>query len=279
MNVVDSIEGLRKVLDATGSIGLVPTMGYLHDGHLSLISAAAENDVKVMSIFVNPLQFGSSQDLANYPRDLDRDLAMAAGAGVEVVFAPSAEEIFPSGHGTGLDVGRIAELSEGVHRPGHFNGVATVLAKLFNIVRPDRAYFGKKDAQQIAVIRQMVKDLDMAVEIVACPTVRESDGLAMASRNVHLSHEERRAATVLSKALFAGRDAAELGEKSAAKVGGIVDLIVREEPLARLQYVEVVDPVTFERLDRIAGQATIVVAAFVGSTRLIDNVDVDVGTG
>lgn len=281
MNVVESIEGLRKVLDGAGSIGLVPTMGYLHDGHMSLVEAAAPNDVTVMSIFVNPLQFGSSEDLANYPRDLDRDLAMAADAGVEVVFAPPAEEMYPGGHPTrvSVSVGRIAELLEGVHRPGHFNGAATVVCKLFNIVRPDRAYFGKKDAQQLAVIHQMVKDLDLAVEIVACPTVRESDGLAMSSRNLHLSPEERRAASVLSRALFAGRDSVELGEKSAATVAEIVDRIAREEPLARLQYVEVVDPVTFEQLDRITGQATIVIVAFVGSTRLIDNVDVDVGTG
>ncbi len=279
MNVVESIEQLRKVLDGASSIGLVPTMGYLHEGHMSLVEAAAPNQTTVMSIFVNPLQFTSSEDLAKYPRDLDRDLAMASNAGVDVVFAPSAEEIFPSEHATEVDVGRIGELSEGVHRPGHFNGVATVVAKLFNIVRPDRAYFGKKDAQQLAVIRQMAKDLDMVVEIVACPTIREADGLAMASRNVHLSAEERRAASVLSRALFAGRDSVELGERSAAAVAEIVERIMRQEPLARLQYVEVVDPVTFLSLHEIAGHATIVLAAFVGSTRLIDNVDVDVGTG
>lgn len=278
MNVAVSIEELRKVTGGAGSIGLVPTMGYLHEGHMSLVEAAAQNDVTIMSIFVNPLQFTSSEDLAKYPRDLDRDLAMASSAGVDVVFAPSAEEIFPSGHATTLDVGRIGELSEGLHRPGHFNGVATVVAKLFNIIRPDRAYFGKKDAQQLAVIRQMVKDLDMEGQIVGCPTVRESDGLAMSSRNVHMNPEERRAAAVLSRALFAGCTAAQEGKRS-DEVTQIVSGIVKREPLARLQYVEVVDPVTFERIHRIAGQANIVLAAFVGSTRLIDNVDVDVGTG
>ncbi len=278
MNVVESIEQLRKVLDGASSIGLVPTMGYLHEGHMSLVEAAAPNQTTVMSIFVNPLQFTSSEDLAKYPRNLDRDLAMASNAGVDVVFAPSAQEMFPSEHATEVDVGRIGELSEGVHRPGHFNGVATVVAKLFNIVKPDRAYFGKKDAQQLAVIRQMVKDLDLPVEIVACPTVREPDGLAMASRNVHLGPEERRAAAVLSRALFAGCDAAQEGKQS-DEVTQLVSSIVKGEPLARLQYVEVVDPVTFLSLRTIAEHATIVIAAFVGTTRLIDNVDIDVGTG
>jgi len=274
VNVVESIEEVRKHLDGAGSVGLIPTMGYLHEGHLSLLSRSRENDVTVMSIFVNPLQFGSTQDLETYPRDLDRDLAMATDAGVDVVFAPTPEEMFPRGYATNVDVGRIAEISEGARRPGHFNGVATVVAKLFNIVRPDRAYFGKKDAQQIAVIDQMAKDLDLAVEIVACPTLRESDGLAMSSRNVHLDPQERQAAAVLSKALFAGRDAVEAGERSGSAVAGIVGGIVKHEALARLDYVEVVDPVSFEQLDSIAGQATIVIAAFVGSTRLIDNVDV-----
>lgn len=262
-------------------VGFVPTMGFLHEGHLALIRRARrENDRVVVSVFVNRLQFGASEDFEHYPRDLARDAELAAGEGADYLFAPSAEEMYPRGElATRVEVGRIGEVVEGRFRPGHFSGVATVCVKLFNIVRPRRAYFGQKDAQQLAVIRQVVDDLGVPVEIVACPTVREADGLAMSSRNHYLDGPSRRAAAALPRALFAAREQALAGERAAKALRECVRRCLAEEPGLRLQYVEVVDPDSFEPIHTIGGRATIALAALVETTRLIDNVDIDVGTG
>lgn len=263
------------------TIGLVPTMGFLHDGHLSLIRRArADNDRVVLTIFVNPLQFGASEDFERYPRDLERDLRVAAEGGVDYVFAPEVGDLYPGGDpATRVDVGRIGEIVEGALRPGHFSGVATVCLKLFNLTRPHRAYFGRKDAQQLAVIRQVVADLDVPVDIVACPTVREPDGLAMSSRNAYLDPAARAAAPVLARALRFAEEAAAAGERSAARLRTLIGSVVASEPSIRLQYVEVVNPASFEPIEAVEGRATVALAALVGSTRLIDNVGIDVGTG
>jgi pantoate--beta-alanine ligase len=263
------------------TIGLVPTMGSLHEGHASLIRRArAESDRVVLTIFVNPLQFGPSEDFERYPRDLQRDLRMAAEGGVDYVFSPGVADLYPRGDPpTRIEVGRIGEIAEGTFRPGHFGGVATVCVKLFNLIRPHRAYFGRKDAQQLAVIRQVVADLDVPVEIVACPTVREPDGLAMSSRNAYLDSDARRAAPVLFRALRSVQEAAAAGERSAAALRSVVRSVVASEPSMRLEYVEVVNPASFEPMVEVEDRATVALAAVVGNTRLIDNVDIDVGTG
>jgi pantoate--beta-alanine ligase len=258
------------------TVGFVPTMGALHEGHVSLMRRArAENDIVVASIFVNPLQFGATEDLARYPRDLEADTALAAEAGVDHLFAPEVAEIYPRGSiDTRVDVGPIGEVGEGAWRPGFFAGVATVCCKLFHIVDPDRAYFGQKDAQQLAVIRQVVADLDLPLEIVGCPTVREPDGLALSSRNAYLDPESRRAAPALAAALMAARDAAACGEESAGELRWIVETCLEAEPAIRLQYVDLFDPVTFSVRGRLDGRGILAAAAYVGGTRLIDNVDV-----
>jgi pantoate--beta-alanine ligase len=260
--VVDSIDRLRKELAGKGRVGFVPTMGYLHEGHASLMRRArAENDVVVASIFVNPLQFGPAEDLAAYPRDLERDTAIAAGAGVDYLFVPSAEEMYPGGRpSTTVTVAGVSEGMEGASRPSHFAGVATVVAKLLAIVGPCRAYFGEKDFQQLMVVRRLVADLSLPVEVVGCPTVREPDGLAMSSRNVYLSADERRAATVLHRALLAGAAASDLDRARAAMAE-----VVAAEPLATLDYAEAIEQ---------PGEVRLLVAARVGSTRLIDNMGV-----
>lgn len=253
-------------------LGLVPTMGYLHEGHLSLVRRARKECASVaVSIFVNPTQFGPNEDLSTYPRDLDRDLRLLAGEDVKLVWAPTPETMYPAGFQTWITVEKIAQLLEGEMRPGHFRGVATVVAKLFNAVQPQRAYFGQKDAQQAAVIRQMTRDLDFPVEIVICPTVREPNGLALSSRNAYLSDEERQAATVLYHSLDAARAAFSSGEQDADRLRRIVIEKMASEPLARLQYVSCADPDTLEELDRVDGQALLSLAVFVGQTRLIDN--------
>lgn len=263
------------------SIGFVPTMGALHEGHLSLVRGArSECGRVVLSIFVNPLQFGPSEDLTSYPRDLEGDAAMAEAAGVDYLFAPSAEEIYPRGDlDTRVLVGRVAEHGEGLFRPGHFEGVATVCLKLFNIVRPDRAYFGEKDAQQLAVVRRVAHDLDMPLEVVGCPTVREPDGLALSSRNRYLSAGSRRAATVLSRALFEARIRALAGEVYSEELRSIVEKLVSDQPLVELQYAEVFDPETFVPVEKIDGTAVLALAALVEGTRLIDNVTIDLSEG
>lgn len=261
----------RAALD--GDLGLIPTMGYLHEGHLSLARRArAENRHVAATIFVNPTQFGPSEDLARYPRDLPRDLALLEAEGVELIFAPSAEEMYPPGFGVSIDVGPIATPLEGAARPGHFRGVATVVCKLFTITAPQRAYFGQKDAQQTLVIRRMTRDLNLPVELVICPTIREADGLAMSSRNVYLKPEERRAATVLIRALRATEQHFAAGERNGAALRAAMHAILAAEPLARPEYVSVADLDDLHELDQVTNQALASLAVRIGATRLIDNV-------
>lgn len=274
MQVVQSISDLRALRSKLeGTVGFVPTMGYLHAGHLALVErAGAENAAVIVSIYVNPTQFGPREDFAAYPRDLDRDLRLLREAGADIVFAPSDDEIYPSEFSTWVDVEKVTERLEGAYRAGHFRGVATVVAKLFNIVRPSRAYFGQKDAQQVIVIKRMAADLNMGVEIAIVPTLRESDGLAMSSRNIYLSPEERQAATVLFRALTLARQLRQGGEEDAEKIRRQMGLLIRKEPLARIDYVSIADARTLEELDVISGQALASLAVKIGRTRLIDNV-------
>ncbi|MFN2389526.1 MAG: pantoate--beta-alanine ligase [Actinomycetota bacterium] len=270
----DLRESVRPRRRAGRSIGFVPTMGALHAGHLSLLRAArAGSDVVVLSIFVNPLQFGPADDLATYPRSERRDLERAEAEGVDVAFVPSVDEIYRDGATTTVSVGPLARVLEGASRPGHFDGVATVVAKLFHLVEPSRAFFGQKDAQQIAVIRRMTADLSFEVETVVCPTVRSPDGLALSSRNAYLSSDERSRATVLWRALQAGGSAlGAAGSPADAEVE--MRRVLATEPGARVDYARVVDPATFEPARR-GTPALLVVAAWIGSTRLIDNLLVD----
>jgi len=258
---------------APGSVGLVPTMGYLHEGHLSLVRRArAENDRVAASLFVNPTQFGAREDLSRYPRDLPRDQAMLAEAGCELLFAPSATEMYPAGAETFVDPGSVAAPLEGERRPGHFRGVATVVLKLFGIFEPTRAYFGEKDAQQLAVIRKFVRDLDVPVQVIGCPTVREADGLAMSSRNSYLGPAERRAAPILYKALQVAQARWQAGERSASALQSSMLETLATEPLARVDYAAVADPETFVALTGpIAGSAHLLLAVHIGPARLIDN--------
>ncbi|MEM7340887.1 MAG: pantoate--beta-alanine ligase [Actinomycetota bacterium] len=277
MTIVATISELRAVLDehrrAGRTVGFVPTMGYLHDGHGSLMRAAAvDTDVVAASIFVNPLQFGPGEDLANYPRDLDRDREVAAANGVSVLFVPSVEEMYP--RGAVLTSVAVAELSarwDGASRPGHFDGMATVVTKLLSIVGPCRAYFGEKDFQQLAIIRQFVSDLSMPVEVVGCPIRREDDGLAMSSRNVYLAPDERAAATVLRRALDAGVAAVQRGERSPTTIDALMAAVIAAEPLATLDYAVAVDPDDLTQPDPLGPDVRLLIAARVGSTRLIDN--------
>ncbi len=270
--VVTTIEEYRRVRAAmTGTVGAVPTMGYLHEGHLALVRRArAENDHVVVSIFVNPTQFGPNEDFARYPRDPDRDLALLRGEGVDVVFMPSVEEMYPEGFSTYVNVERLTDRLEGAHRPGHFRGVTTVVTKLFHILQPHRAYFGQKDAQQLIVIRRMTRDLAFPIDIVDVPTVREPDGLAMSSRNVYLSPDERRAATVLFRALERARELWNAGVRNGDQLREAMQRVIESEPLARADYVSVADPETLEELDAIEDRALASLAVRLGSTRLID---------
>jgi pantoate--beta-alanine ligase len=271
--VVRTRAGLRAALDAAvRPIGLVPTMGWLHDGHRALMARARdENATAVVSIFVNPRQFGDPADLAQYPRNEARDLEICEAEGVDLVFAPSVEEVYPPGFDTVVAVGSIARPLEGAARPGHFDGVATVVAILFGLVRADRAYFGQKDAQQVAVIRRMAIDLAIPTEVIACPTIREPDGLAMSSRNVHLAPAERAAAPVLRQALLAAREAWLGGERSGDVLRERMRAQLAEEPLANVEYVSCADAATLTELDRVDGPALLSLAVRFGSTRLIDN--------
>jgi pantoate--beta-alanine ligase len=276
---IETIAGLRAELDAArgrgATIGLVPTMGALHEGHLSLIRAARErDDVVVVSIFVNPTQFNATEDLKKYPRDLGRDLALAEGAGADMVFAPTDAEMYPGEFSTWVDVEGLSEGLCGGARPGHFRGVCTVVTKLFNIVGPHRTYFGEKDAQQLAVIKRMVRDLDMRLEIVPCPTVREPDGLAMSSRNVRLSPAERAQAPVLYRALTAARVAIENGERDAERLKAGLCESLADADLAKIDYVEIVDSQTLRPVVFVNRPSLIAVAVFFGDVRLIDNVAV-----
>lgn len=283
MQVFDSINPFRTDLDAGraggASVGFVPTMGYLHAGHITLVQrAAAECDIVVVSIFVNPLQFAANEDLASYPRDLDRDLELVAGAGATHVFAPSVSEMYPTEVLTTVRVAELSDPMEGAARPTHFAGVATVVAKLFSVVGPCRAYFGEKDFQQLAVVRRMAADLSMPVEVVGCPTVREPDGLAMSSRNVYLDGDQRLAALVIHRALQAGAAAIVAGERSGTQVRNLMAGIISAEPTAVLDYVEVADPDTLAPVDDLAAgqELRLLAAAQVGRPRLLDNIGVTV---
>jgi pantoate--beta-alanine ligase len=254
-------------------LALVPTMGALHEGHLSLVRRArSEGATVVVSVFVNPTQFGPNEDLAAYPRDLERDLALLEREGVDLVFQPAQEDIYPPGFATTVDVGALGRRLEGEFRPGHFRGVATVVCKLFTIMRPDEAYFGQKDAQQTLVIRRLNADLNLGVDVVVCPSVREADGLAMSSRNAYLNPEERRAATCLFRALSAAQTRLNGGERDADVLREAMVRVLRKEPLARPDYVSVSDAETLEELARVDGPAVALLAVRIGNTRLIDNV-------
>ena len=273
MSVVSEIGDLRRARgELPAPLGLVPTMGYLHEGHLALVHRARDECASVaVSIFVNPAQFGPSEDLARYPRDLERDLGLLEPLGVNLVWTPTPEIVYPAGFQTWVTVENLTSPLEGAVRPGHFRGVTTVVTKLFNAVEPQVAYFGQKDAQQAAVIRRMARDLDFPIEIVVCPTVREADGLAMSSRNAYLSPTERRAATVLFRALSAAQAVHQRGERDAETLRRIVRDTVAAEPLARLQYVSCADYDTLEELETLTGKSLLSMAVHVGKTRLIDN--------
>nr|BBH92954.1 pantothenate synthetase [Thermogemmatispora argillosa] len=277
MDIITTVRELRSwrtALPGQSSVGLVPTMGYLHEGHLSLVRRArAENDRVVVSIFVNPIQFGAREDLERYPRDLARDCQLLEEQGVDAVFAPTAAEMYPPHFITYVEPqGPLAREGEGASRPGHFRGVATVVLKLFNLTQPQRAYFGQKDAQQVAVIKALVADLHLPIELVIMPTVREPDGLAMSSRNSYLSPEGRRAATVLYRALLAGKEVYERrADAGTAEVVRAMRETIAREPLARLDYADVRHPETFQPLERLQAPALLAVAAFVETARLIDN--------
>lgn len=270
VSTLEELRSARSILDEP--VGLVPTMGYLHEGHLSLVQRAKEECASVVvSIFVNPTQFGPSEDLTAYPRDMERDLRLLESLGVNLVWTPTPEIMYPGGYQTWVQVEALAEPLEGAMRPGHFRGVATVVAKLFNGVQPARAYFGQKDAQQAAVIRRMARDLNFPLEVVVCPTVREPDGLAMSSRNAYLDPEQRQAATVLYRALSAAQRAYEAGERDAEQLRALMREMLAAEPLAEMQYVSCADYDTLEELETVSGQALLSMAVFVGKTRLIDN--------
>ncbi len=274
MQVIKTIAEIRELRQKlSGSGGFVPTMGYLHEGHLALMKQArVGNDTVVVSIFVNPTQFSPNEDLATYPRDIDRDLRLLEQEGTDIAFVPSDAEMYPQEFSTWVDVKKLTERLEGASRPGHFRGVATVVAKLLNIVQPTRAYFGQKDAQQVVVIKRMVADLNMNMEIMVVPTVREGDGLAMSSRNGYLNSEERQAATVLFRALFLARQLWQDGEKNGDKLRREMKSVIRKKPLARIDYVSIADADTLEELEVIDRPALALLAVRIGRTRLIDNV-------
>lgn len=274
MRVVYTIDELRAARAALAEpAGVVPTMGYLHEGHLALVRRAkVENASVIVTIFVNPTQFGPTEDLAAYPRDLERDLHLLQGEGVDLVFVPTAAEIYPPGYQTYVEVEQVARPLEGARRPGHFRGVATVVAKLFNLTCPQRAYFGQKDAQQVRVIQQMTRDLNFPLAIVVCPTVRESDGLAMSSRNSYLTPEQRAAAPVLYRSLLAVQAAYQAGERDAESLRRTALDLLATEPLAQVEYVSVADAQTLEELSQVAGPALCSMAVRIGRARLIDNI-------
>lgn len=276
MKIVETIQEVRNQVKEWRkqgiSVGLVPTMGYLHEGHKSLIDrAVAENDKVVVSVFVNPMQFGTKEDLASYPRDLERDAAICEEAGAALVFHPQPEEMYHKGFSSFVDMDTLTGGLCGKTRPIHFRGVCTVVSKLFHIVMPDKAYFGQKDAQQLAVIRHMVDDLDFGIEIVGCPIIREEDGLAKSSRNTYLNKEEREAALVLNQSLTEGKALMDAGETDAGKIRQAIVEKLESEPLAKIDYVEVVDWNTLEPVENAEGPVLVAIAAYIGKTRLIDN--------
>lgn len=275
MKIVSTVKEVREYVSAWkkegNTVGFVPTMGYLHEGHMSLIGAARENGKVVVSIFVNPIQFGPNEDLASYPRDLDRDAKMCEEHGVDLIFHPTVEEMYGDNFYSYVDMNVLTQELCGLTRPVHFRGVCTVVTKLFNIVAPDKAYFGQKDAQQLAIIRRMVKDLNMPLEIVGCPIVREADGLAKSSRNTYLSEEERQAALVLSRAVFMAKEMAEQGERDTKKIVSAMKAEIEKEPLAKIDYVKAVATCDMQQVEKIEGEVLIAIAVYIGKTRLIDN--------
>jgi pantoate--beta-alanine ligase len=277
MQVVKTIPDIRALRQKlSGTVGFVPTMGFLHEGHLALVKRAkAENSTAIVSIYVNPTQFGPREDFGAYPRDLDRDLELLRKGGADIVFVPSDDEMYPPEFSSRVDVEKVTERLEGASRPGHFRGVATVVAKLFNIVQPTRAYFGQKDAQQVVVIKRMVADLNMNLEVVVVSTVREGDGLAMSSRNIYLGSKERQAATILFKALTLARQLWRDGEKDAEKIRRQMTALIQKEPLAQIDYVSIADAETLEELNLIDRPAVASLAIRIGKTRLIDNMPLE----
>ncbi|MEY8338530.1 pantoate--beta-alanine ligase [Lachnospiraceae bacterium 62-35] len=276
MKIAAKVEEVRSQVRAWKqeglSVGLIPTMGYLHEGHASLIERATkENDRVVVSVFVNPIQFGPSEDLEAYPRDFERDCKVCEKMGADLVFHPEAEEMYAKDFCTFVDMDILTKELCGKSRPTHFRGVCTVVCKLFHIAEPDRAYFGQKDAQQLAVIRRMVRDLSMGIEIVGCPIVREADGLAKSSRNTYLSLEERKAALVLSKTVRLGQELVSRGERSAKALEDAMKANIAAEPLARIDYVTAVNGMTMEPVEEIKGEVLVAMAVYIGKTRLIDN--------
>lgn len=276
MEITGSVKEVRSVVKEWRkqglSVGFVATMGYLHEGHKSLIERAnKENDKVVVSIFVNPMQFGPTEDLESYPRDLERDSAVCEEAGANLIFHPEPSEMYAEDFCTFVDMNGLTKGLCGKTRPIHFRGVCTVVNKLFNIVKPDRAYFGQKDAQQLAVIKRMVRDLNMDIEVVGCPIVREEDGLAKSSRNTYLSAEERKAATILNKSLTKGKELVLAGERNSDKVINAIKSVLDSEPLAKIDYVEVVDSLSIEKVDKIEKSVLVAIAVYIGKTRLIDN--------
>lgn len=275
MKIVSTIQEVRDQVNQWKkegkSVGFVPTMGYLHEGHMSLIDAASENDKVVVSIFVNPMQFGPNEDLASYPRDLNHDAKMCQEHGVDLIFHPTPEEMYGDSFYSYVDMNVLTDELCGLSRPVHFRGVCTVVTKLFNIVRPDKAYFGQKDAQQLAIIKRMVKDLNMPLEIVGCPIIREEDGLAKSSRNTYLSDEERKAALVLSRSIALGKKMVEEGEQDSKKVVDAMIAEINKEPLAKIDYVKMVSLETMQQVETIEGGILTAIAVYIGKTRLIDN--------
>ncbi|MCL0103713.1 pantoate--beta-alanine ligase [Dehalococcoidia bacterium] len=274
MKVARTIPAMKEIRgELPEPVGFVPTMGYLHEGHLSLVRRArGENRSVAVSIFVNPTQFGPQEDFETYPRDTERDLTLLRGEGTDVVFLPEAEEMYPADFNSWIVVEGMTEMLEGASRPGHFRGVATIVAKLLNIVQPNRAYFGQKDAQQALVIKKMVADLNMNPQIIVAPTVREPDGLAMSSRNIYLNPEERQAALVLWKSLSLAQQLRSGGEKSADRIRRQMIALIEGEPGARIDYVSIADPGSLRELDEIDSPALVSLAVWIGKTRLIDNV-------
>jgi len=273
LTTAKEMHGACQELRARGNhICLVPTMGALHEGHLSLVRAAHDGgNIVAVSIFVNPTQFAPNEDLEAYPRTIERDCSLLEAENVDLLFAPTVEEMYPAGASTFVDVEGVSQRLDGASRPGHFRGVTTIVSKLFHIVSPERAYFGQKDAAQVAVLRKMVRDLNFNVEIVVCPIVRESDGLALSSRNVYLAPEQRHQALVLSRALMHVKSLVSVGEWSAAKLLDEAAAVIASEPAVKVDYLAAVDPDTLESVDGVRGGALIAVAAWVGTTRLIDN--------
>lgn len=276
MKIVTTIqeakEQIKEWKDQGLSVGLVPSMGYLHEGHASLMKAAVSQMDKVaVSVFVNPTQFGPNEDYDSYPRDLDHDIAICEEQGVDLIFHPSVEEMYGKNYNTYVTMETLGDELCGKSRPIHFRGVCTVVTKLFNILTPDKAFFGQKDAQQLAIIKRMVKDLNMNLEIVGCPIIREEDGLAKSSRNTYLSPEERQAALILSKTIFMGQKMVEEGERDVKTLLDAMKANIETEPLARIDYVEVVDGETMQKVDRIEESVLVAMAVYIGNTRLIDN--------